>query len=235
MQNLIKPDVYAFETGDVTGDKIPDNVFITGYTIPDSTRLENIMLLIQDGATGQFYNIHLRENSGYSPTLFLGDFTGEGTADIMVSIATGGSGGTYYHYIFSFINNMVRLLFDYKVYNEKYKYKVTYLDYYKVEVLSEYNNLKYIIDLSLRDAEYLNEIYDADGKLKQPISGWVDPLSGLYPVDFNYNKIYELLAYQQIAGRYHADTVGYVQNVLKWKSNMFVLDRQEVAIFGMQV
>jgi len=36
----------------------------------------------------------------------------------------------------------------------------------------------------------------------------------LYPVDFDGNQVYELLAYQKIAGRYNADALGYVLNTL---------------------
>ncbi|MPM83504.1 hypothetical protein SDC9_130568 [bioreactor metagenome] len=139
-----------------------------------------------------------------------------------------------YHYIYSFANNVAKLLFDFNAYNEEYNYDITYKDNYKVEVISKNNNEKYIIDISTRGEEYLSEIYDENGKLKQPISGFVNPLSGLYPVDFDSNGVYELLAYQKIAGRYNADSLGYVLNTLKWKDNRFVLDNQNVAIFGSQ-
>ena len=85
---------------------------------------------------------------------------GDGTADILISIASGGSGGIMYYYIYSFINNTPQLLFD-----------------------------------------------------------------------FNANNVYELLAYQKIAGRYNADSLGYILNTLKWKDNIFILDNQYVAIF----
>jgi len=54
-------------------------------------------------------------------------------------------------------------------------------------------------------------------------------------VDFDSNKVYELLTYQKIAGRYNADSLGYVLNTLKWKDKIFALDIQYVAIFGAQV
>jgi len=54
----------------------------------------------------------------------------------------------------------------------------------------------------------------------------------LYPVDFDGNQVYELLAYQKIAGRYNADALGYVLNTLVWSGNRFVLGDQNVAIFG---
>ncbi|MCM3693243.1 VCBS repeat-containing protein [Neobacillus niacini] len=224
--------IVAFAQGDVTGDRIHDIVYLTGVKTPDSPFTQNITLHVQNGRTGEVKTVPLRENAGYNPTIFLGDFTGDGVEDILISIATGGSGGIMYHYIYSFLENRAQLLFDFNVYNEQYQYEVTYQDNYKVEVVSKINHKKYLIDISTRDAEYLNEIYDANGKLKSPITGFVNPLSGLYPVDFDSNKVYELLAYQKIAGRYNADSLGYVLNTLGWLDNRFVLQNQNVAIFG---
>ncbi len=226
--------VYAFARGDVNGDKIPDNVYLTGVKTSDSPFVQNITLVVQDGTTGMFTSVPLKENAGYDPSLFLGDFTGSGVDSIMINIATGGSGGTIYAYIYSFMNNVARLMFDSDAYNQQYQYEVTYKDYYKVEVISKNNNMKYIIDISTRGADYLNEIYDRNGRLKSPISGFVNPLGGLYPVDFDSNRVYELLAFQKVAGRYNADSLGYIQNILKWQNNMFVLDNQYLAIFGAQ-
>ncbi len=80
--------------------------------------------------------------------------------------------------------------------------------------------------------DYLAEIYHKDGTLKQPIEGWVDPISGLYPIDFDRDGTYEILAFQAIAGRYHADGLGYIENVLKWNGQQFVVERQTAAIYG---
>ena len=230
--NMNPPNVVSFARGDVTGDRVPDNVYLTGIMTPASPFIQNITLLVQDGRSGELTSVPLRENAGYNPTVFLGDFTGNGVDDILISIATGGSGGIMYHYIYSFVDNTAQLLFDFNVYNEQFQYEVNYQDYYKVEVVSMINNKKYIIDISTKGIEYLNEIYDENGKLKSPITGFVNPLSGLYPVDFDSNKRYELLAYQKIAGRYNADSLGFVLNTLAWLDNRFVLQNQYVAILG---
>jgi hypothetical protein len=233
--NMTPPSIVYSARGDVNGDGIPDNVYLTGIRTPNSPFIQNITLLIQDGRTGRYTSISLSDNAGYNPTLFLGDFTGNHIADILIGITSGGSGGITFYYIYSFINNKPALIFDFNIFNDEYKYQVTYKDNYKVEVISLSNNKKYIIDISTRDSEYLNEIYYNNGKLKSPIIGFVNPLSGLYPVDFQANGVYELLAYEKIAGRYNADSLGYVLNTLKWENNKFVLDDQYVAIFGVDV
>jgi len=234
-ESTIKPSIVAYARGDVTGDKIPDNIYLTGIKTPGSPFIQNITLVLQNGSTGEFNSIALSDNAGYNPTLFLGDFTGDRVNDILIGINSGGSGSIMYYYIYSFVKNKVQLLFDFNVYNDQYNYSITYKDNYKVEVISKENSERYIIDISTRGAEYLNEIYDKNGKLKSPIEGFVNPLSGLYPVDFDANGVYELLAYQKIAGRYNADSLGYVLNTLKFSNNKFILDNQNVAIFGSQI
>jgi len=95
MANMNHARVVSFARGDVTGDRIPDTIYLTGIKTPQSPFIQNITLLIQDGRTGRLTGIQLPENAGYDPSLFLGDFTGNGVADILISIATGGSGGIY--------------------------------------------------------------------------------------------------------------------------------------------
>lgn len=231
----VNPSIVSFARGDVTGDKVSDNVYLTGTKTPDSPFIQNITLVVQDGRTGGTGSVHLSENAGYNPTLFLGDFTGNGVDDILIRIDSGGSGAFTYDYIYSFMNNNPQLLFNANVYNEQFQYDVNYQDNYKVKVVSRSNHLTYLIDISLRDPAYLSEIYNANGKLKSPIEGFVNPLSGLYPVDFDSNGVYQLLAYQKIAGRYNADALGYALNTLAWKNDRFVLQNQNVAIGGYKI
>lgn len=226
------PNTVFYTTGDVNGDGIQDYIVLTGTNTSPGAFIQDISLEIQDGRTGRITRVDLNENAGYNPRIFLGDFNGDGVEDILISIDSGGSGGIMYHYIYSVIGNMVRLIFDSDKYDGQYEYDIIYRDNFKVEAISRINNERYIIDISDRGDEYLSEIYDRDGRLMQYISGFVNPLSGLYPVDFDSDGIYELLAYQKIAGRYNADSLGYFLNTLKWKDNRFVLYNQNVAIWG---
>ncbi|WP_260982140.1 VCBS repeat-containing protein [Paenibacillus sp. 32O-W] len=220
------------KVGDVNGDHVPDRIFLAGGKSPDSPFIRHITLLIQDGRTGRSRPIPLQQNAGYNPTLALADFTGDGVEDILIRIDSGGSGAFTYDYVFSYVNNQPRKLFDAMEYNEQYKYDVQYLDGYKAQVRSLTPQRTYIIDLTYKGREYLSEIYDANGKLKEPIRGDVNPLSGLYPIDMERDGQNELMALQRITGRYNADGLGYVMNILKWEGSRFVPSQQWVWITG---
>ncbi|MBU7314764.1 VCBS repeat-containing protein [Paenibacillus sp. SM 69] len=233
--NPIRPSIVNAKRGDIDGDGIKDNVLLTANKTPDSPFWRNITLVVQNGKTHHYNPILLKNNAGYNPTLFLGDFTGNKVDDILVVIDTGGSAGAIYAYVFSYINGQLRQIFNSDVFNEIYKYDVTYENQYRATVINYSLKEKYIVDLTYKGKEYLSEIYTQQGVLKAPIDGWVNPLSGLYPVDFNRDGTYELEAYQRIAGRYNADSLGFVQTVLKWNGQVFGPDRQNVAIFGGEI
>lgn len=226
------PVTVAVKYGDVDGDHVIDRVLLTGTKTPDSPFWQNITLLVQNGRTHQYQQIAMKNNMGYNPTLFLGDLTGNRVDDILVEIDTGGSGGGIYAYVFSNINGQIRPIFDSESFNEAYSYHVSYENQYKVQVTSSRLRKKFILDLHYKGKEYLSEIYRPNGTLKEPVEGWVNPASGLYPIDFNRDGSYELQAVQAIAGRYNADRLGYIQTTLKWNGRGFAPQDQNVAILG---
>lgn len=231
---VTQPVVVSSAYGDVTGDGIPDHVYLTAVksSEPSSSYVTQITLNIQDGVTKRVYSVPLDSsgNAGYNPTLFLGDFTGDGVQDILITIDSGGSGAFTFDYIYSFVHHQSRQLFNFNQYNEQNQYTVTYMDQYKVKVVSSATGKTYLIDISNRGSEYLSEIYNADGTLKKPIEGWADGVSGFYPVDIDRNGVYEIRAYQQLSGLYHADSLGYMVNTLQWDGQKFAIIQQWLAI-----
>lgn len=222
--------------GDVNGDGINDYVFLTAMIPAESSSpyLENIKLNVQDGTTDIIYTISLDKegSAGYEPTVYLGDFTGDGIKDILIAIDSGGSGALTFNYVYSFLHNQAEKLFDYSRYNEKNQYVISYLDYYKAKVYSSVTEKTYLITLSDRSEDYLSQIYDESGRLKKTVQGMADGVSGFYPVDMNRDGVYEIQAYQQISGLYHADAFGYIINTLKWNGEQFVIWQQWFAIIG---
>ncbi len=227
--------------GDVNGDRITDSVCTVGHRPGDlqSPFVEDIALLIQDGKTHKYTRIPLKENRGYNPTVFLGDFTKNNVNDILVSVDSGGSGGFSYEYVYSFLNNKVKLLFDSEEFSQGLKYDVNYKDNYKVEVISHDLNKRYIIDISDKGAEYLSEIYNPDGTLKAqidtPLLGEVIPLGNVYPVDYQRDGVYDLNVIQRVIGKYNADTLALVETTLEWDGEKFAPTNQMLAIFGLDI
>lgn len=226
-------DILDSAQGDVNGDGRQETVYLIGNKpTQGSPYVENIIIAIYNQLNQPLAEISLENNSGYQPSLFLGDFTGDGIDDILVNIDTGGSGGYVFSYIYSFVNNQPKQLFDSDTFNDKNDFIVNYLDYYKIEIVTPSLNKKYVLDLSNKDREYLSNIYDQNGILKNPLKGEVLPLGALYPIDMDKNKIYETNTLQRIIGLYNADTLGYVETIQRWNGETFAPYVQSVSIPG---
>ena len=217
---------------DVTGDKVPDLIMITADKTPNSEYLKNIVLMVKNGRSGKVSELRPRNNAGYNPTVFTGDFTGNKVNDILLQIDSGGSGGMTFNYIYSVIDGRFEIIFDSDIYNEEYKYKVNYENYYMIGVEFLNGRKKYLLDILYKGKIYLKELYDANGILKEPVEGFVNPLGSLFPIDLERDGVYELMAFQKIAGRYNADTVGYFENILKWEQRGVKLFEQYVGVLG---
>lgn len=226
-------EILDYASGDVNGDGFLECVYLVGKKYsPNSPFRQDITLIIYDYIKNKYTNVPLKENAGYNPNLFLGDFTGDKIDNIFISISSGGSGGFSYDYLYSFINDKAKLIFDFEKFNDEYKYEVNYRDNYKVEVISKKLNTKYILDITYKGDEYLSEIYTEDGTLKEPIEGMVVSVGNIYPIDFQNDNVLELYVFQRIIGRYGADGLGYVQTSLAWEKDEFSPFFQNVAIFG---
>ncbi|MCX7920604.1 MAG: VCBS repeat-containing protein [Clostridia bacterium] len=214
--------------GDVNGDNIIDYVYLYGNK-PDGPAgifADNITLFIQDGASKNITQVDLKYNAGYNARLFLGDFTMDKVSDIKVDIDSGGSGGYLYSYIYSFRNNYLEELFDFERYNNEYRYRVDYGDFYKVYISNVALDKLLILDISYKGYDYLSRYYDENGKLKRPVTGEVLPLGGLFPIAINERtNSFDLLAVQRVIGTSNADTLGYVTNLLRWNGRAFIIQR----------
>ena len=141
-------------------------------------------------------------------------------------------GGIIDYIIYTYDDGTFRQIFASDDYNATYTYQIQYLDGYAVKAASQLNRQEYFIDLTGKGSDYLNQLYNADGSLREPMEGFVNPLSGLYPIDFDGDGQSSLLAWQRIAGLYNADSLGYFLNTLDWQGGTFVLTDQMVGILG---
>jgi len=187
--------------------------------------------MIRNGRTGRVTQVPLPENVGYEPTVFLGDFTGDGVDDIKVTIQSGGSGGFTFTYIYSFLRSQLRMLFSGDQYSASKQFRAFYEDGYVVVVVDEGQNLTFRIDVSTDPAA--QDLYDENGNLIQPTEANVGPFIIAYPIVLNEaTGTFSLQALTRVYGQFAADTLGYIQDYLTWNGTSFATVREDLAIQG---
>ena len=148
-----------------------------------------------------------KTDSGYNPHIQLVSFDGE-TEQIFYGADSGGSGGFGFFYVYRTEGEEIREIFSSETF--EVPYEASYVDGYAVEVRNVRTGSTSRIDLSDRGAEYLSQIYRADGALIEPRSCYVTGVSDAIPF-YNYaTGRYGMELYARILGLYGADTVGYI-------------------------
>ncbi|KMT23297.1 hypothetical protein [Clostridium cylindrosporum] len=216
--------IIDMQTGDVTGDGTPDEVYLLG-TQPSSSLgpdfFDNITLGVIDGKTKKTTYLRFKFNAGTNPRMVLSDFTGDGAKDIFISIAENVPGGNYFYYLFSMIDNNPKSLFNFMQFNQDSIYSVIFKDYYEVQVTGTNTKKEYVLNIGFKGPEYLSKFYLANGKLINPVKGNVLPLGYLFPVDINDDGVMELMAFQKIVGNAPSDVLGYIQTLLSFNGTQF--------------
>lgn len=232
----VSPNSYIldYKVGDVTGDKIEDGVILVGVREGGSETafIKNINIIIQNGNTKAFKKFMPGPmDSGYEPKLLLGDFNGDKIPDILVSIATGGSGGTSFYSLISFKDSKVKHLFDQEKFSYGLNFDVLFRENFKVEIKSKELRKSFTLDLSDKKDDYIElKVYDSQGKLLAPTTtGFAAGIIALEPVDSDNNGTYDLVTLQRFAGIANADTVGYASETWKYEGGKFALKNIEVS------
>ena len=210
-------EVINFAQEDVTGDGIPDNIYLVGNRPRPEMPfyVEDVGLRVV--SDGRVYEIDFPYGNGYGPVLFVGDLTHDGISDILVNIFASGDGGFLTSYAYTFANEQPTLLADSKTFNDLQRGTVIYQDNYRVRIETLRPPRVYTIDISDRGPDYLNEIYNPDGTLIRPTEGTLLGLITLHPVDFDVNGEYNLSTVQRAIGISNLDTLGLLETYFAWR------------------
>lgn len=223
--------VADYKNVDITGDKVKDNVILTGTkTKKSDIYFENLSVIVQNGKSKNFMKLSLGKYSGgYRPTVFLGDFNGDKVSDIFVKMPTGGSGGFIDYSIIKLKENNLSVLWNSKRFNSEIDITGKFEDNFMVNLSSKKLNKTFQIDLSSNKLQYIDSnIYDKDGNIKENIEPWMGGFSEITPIDTDKNGTYELIASQRIVGTCNADTLGYLKSQWKWDGKNIKLDTNKV-------
>lgn len=208
-------------TVDFTGDGVSDVVVLNGTPVHSSLYFEDLTLNVTNGKTHQTMELPLK-TEGYEPRISFGDLTGNGVKDVLVSSATGGSGGTYNYAIATLKNNHMELMpvpQDIVVTGQ-------FIDGYKAEIKVG-NEEKFTLNLRDRKKIYdENKVY-GEGKLLREVDIMVDGYSDLKMVDFDGRGVCVLQGIQRVSGFAHYDAILDVVSTWKWDGTHWDLKKVE--------
>lgn len=226
-----------FQQSDVNGDKIEDNILMTGVHEEDfsSPYHDNITLIIQDGKSKKLMFLTPKNAHGYGYSFSMGDFNGDKVKDILVSVnndMTGGA-GQYTHSIYSLKDNRLKVLFDNEKIMDEINLKVMFMDNFKIMISLPQIDKKIIVDKSDQKKKYKELNLYKGNKLRKKTEGSADNYSSLVPKDIDKDGILELKGMQYISGYGHSDGLGMAISVLKYnnKKQKWIVKSMEFEAF----
>lgn len=220
--------------GKVTEESKDDLVCLKGDKFnEDSNFIENLCILIKSDDIGEKeYPLKL---GGYNFKLFLGSFCDDCTEDILIYGESGGSGNYAIANIYHYDNGKLLEIFNADTFSDKYRYKCRYLNDFKLELICDKLQKKYIIDISTINKNNLSEIYDMDGKIITDTDPSVSYVNTVYPlVDLDSN-IMRIEAYQRIIGITNSSTLGEVISTISLEECKTKVIEQFAATYGEDV
>jgi len=206
--------VFDSKSVDVNGDGTVDDVVLYGEKQADSPFVQNIGVAVKNGSSGKFSMASIGElNVGYQPKLFIGSFISTKNNDILVSFATGGSGGVTQYSLLTDKDNRLTSLVPQKELNKGLELETKCLPDFNMKVTDKNTGYTSMIDLHKGLAEYKRlGIYNQNGELLKDPMVLIDGFGVLKP-EINGNGIYELHGIQRMSVGYHANSVANVESV----------------------
>lgn len=220
--------------GKVTEEAKDDLVFLKGDKFNEDTNfIENLSIVIKSDDMGEReYPLKL---GGYNFKLYLGSFCDDSTEDILIYGESGGSGNYAIANIYHYDDGKLLEIFNSDTFSDKYKYKCRYLNDFKVELICDKLQKKYIIDISTIDKNNLSEIYDMDGKIITDTDPSVSYVNSIYPLLELNSNIMKVEAYQRIIGITNSSTLGEMISIISLDECKTKVIEQFSATYGEDV
>ncbi|WP_158309063.1 hypothetical protein [Desulfosporosinus orientis] len=223
--------VYDSKKADLNSDGIEDDVVLYGVKeYEDSPFVGNIGIAVKNGQTREFSAASIGElNVGYEPQIYIGSFTKPLSQDILVSLATGGSGGVYQYSLLVYQDDQVKGIVTQKDLNQGLELETQCLPGYKLSVIDKSTNFRTTVDLGQGSVNYEEMgIYNKEGELLKNPMVLVDGYGVLKPEDEDNDGILELQGIQRISVGFHANTVAYAESTWKISNNKMKLISERI-------
>lgn len=215
---MSKESVIDIKNGNIYGKGKEETVILKGeYLHENSSYIERATIVIKDENSNiKEYPLKLK---GYNIKIFLGKFSRDNSDDIYIYGETDNLGEYAVSLIYKYDNGKIVEIFNSEDFSENNKCTSKYLDGYKIEVLCEAYERKYILDITNVDKNYLKQIYDRDGNVKtneNPNVSYINRVDLIYDLE---NELINLLIYQKILGINNSNVLGEINSLISFKNN----------------
>lgn len=178
--NLIESNKYSNVSICSDGKVLRENIIIKVTTGTDEIEVEPI------------------SNIGYSPTLFVANFLGNGLEQVLYSIESGGSGGYSFYEIYSFKDSEAKLVFNSADF--KPTIEASYLSDNKIQI--DYQGKALYMDAS-------------SSGCKEDCTLYVTDVNTIFPYYNIALDRYYLQILQRVYGGYEANSFGYISSLVE--------------------
>jgi hypothetical protein len=109
-----KTILLAKQQVDVTGNGVADNVLLIGNKdAANGGLITDINIVVIEGKTKKVINSNIKGFTGYQPKInIVGDFNGDKSKDVMITVYSGGNNGSTNAYVVSFKDSSVKVLLN---------------------------------------------------------------------------------------------------------------------------
>ncbi|MCD6308231.1 MAG: hypothetical protein J7M24_04460 [Candidatus Latescibacteria bacterium] len=154
--------------------------------------------------------------NGYEPRMYTVDFSGDGCDDVLMTAATGGSGGIQNGLVCSFCGASPCILFT-TARPAIPRYKGAFEPNWKARLTVIETGESSVIDLSGRKEWYRETgVYDDSGRLLKEVELWGGGYGWIEPVDIDGDGVFELKGIQTAKGVANVDNIAHIESILRW-------------------
>lgn len=211
---------------DLNGDGKDDEIVLSGRKQENGDPyMHQITLVVTDGKTGKTASASIGSNDvGYDPKLAVGSFTGEDEKELLISMATGGSGGIMIYSLLNYRDGEINTVVSQDELNKGLVLKTACLPGFLLSLTDQSTGYTVDIDLAKGIDDYIAmEFYDASGQLLKEPMVLVDGYSLMEVQDTNGDGIDELLGIQAISVGAHVNQVALARSVWSAKNGSLKL------------
>lgn len=218
--------------GSIITPGIIDIVELTGiYESKDSPLVKEVQLLLYPKGKDPAIKRNIPYD-GYNFSMFLANFNGDDTEEIMIR---GGYGTSLSYEIADVIDYKDGILvdvFNQDIFNNNVRFITKYLNNYKVLVTCDTMNEEYTVDISKNPSQYLSQVYDSNGKVKGNITPTVSNINSVYPIKSIYDNTYSLFIRQRVWGVSIEDKIGIIESFVDLSNDKINIIGMGMYLFG---